>query len=111
MPAKDSRILSVKAKNKTYTKLVQGLLRLRILRVLVLCQNLVVQHTHNLTGLDTDVELFLQVDIGIIDQEAEARVFLFKVCQLDNLRGIVGALHVVNLKGGEIAGNNPAGVL
>jgi hypothetical protein len=66
---KNTGVLSIEAEHQTDAKFIQCFLRVRVGRVLILSQNLIVEHTDNLSGLDTDVELFLQVDIGLIDQE------------------------------------------
>lgn len=86
----------------------QGLLRLGIGRILVLGEEFVVQDADDLTGLDGHFQFLLEVDVGIVHEERQAVVFFLQVLQLDDLRRIVGALHVVDLEGAEVAGDDPA---
>lgn len=48
------------------------------------------------------------MDIGLIDQEAETGVLFFKVRELYYLRSIIWVLHIMDFKGLEITGDNPA---
>ena len=107
--AEDTGILGIKAEHQADTELIQTFLTVRILRVDVLGQELFIEDANDLTGLDTDLQLLLDMDIGIIDQEGKAGEFFFKVLEEDDFRSVVGVLHVMDLEGLEVAGDNPTG--
>ena len=107
--SKNARIFGIKAEHQTHTKLVKGFLRFQIIRVFVLGKNLVIQHTNNLTRLDADFQLPLDMGIGIIHQESQTVIFLFQIGQMNHFRRVIGMLHVMHLKGSEVAGDNPSG--
>ena len=104
----NARVLGIEAKHQAHAKFVESLLRFKAFGVFVLRQNLVVQHTDNLARLDADLQLLLDVSVGIIDQESQTMIFILQIRQLDDFGRIVGTLHVVYLESGEIAGHNPA---
>ena len=48
------------------------------------------------------------MDMGVIHQEGKPVVIFFQIGQLNDLWNIIRMFHIVHLKGGEVAGYNPA---
>ena len=107
--AKDAGILCVKAEHQSDAELIECFLGLRVGGVFILRQDLIVQYADDFTGLDGNFQLYFQMDVGVINEERQTMILLLQISQPDDLRGIVGALHVMDLKRLEVAGDNPAG--
>ncbi len=107
--SKDACIFRIEAEHQTDTQFVEGFLRFWIIWVFVLGENLVVQHTDNLTRLDADLQLFFDMGIGIIHQKSQTMIILLQISQLNHLWCIVGVFHVMHFKSGEVASHNPTG--
>ena len=105
----DTGILRIQAEHQPDAELVQTLLAVRILRVDVLRQELVIQDAHDLARLDADLHLLLDVGVRVIHEEGQTMELLLKAGQADNLRLRRRTLHVVNLEGRKVAGDNPPG--
>ena len=62
----NARVFGIKTEHQADTKFVEGFLRFQAVGVFVLGEYLVVQHTDNFTRLNADLQLFLNMGIGII---------------------------------------------
>ena len=77
--AEDTGVFSIKAEHQADTEFIESLLRFRIFWVAVLREYLVVEYTDDFACLDGNLQLFLQMDIGVINQEGQACIFFLQV--------------------------------
>lgn len=110
MLSEDTGILGVKAEDKPDTQLIQAFQCFRVFRVFILLEECIVQQTDDLARLDGDFHLLLDMHAPGFRQEGQAVVFLFQIGQQDFLRLTAGALHIVDIELGEVAGDDPAGM-
>ena len=108
--AKDACILSIKAEHQANAEHIQAFQRGRIRGILVLFEQGIVQFTHQLARLQRNLHFFLDTLVSRVHQELQAVVFLFQFRQRNHFRGIIGAVHVVDVKLLEIADHNPSGI-
>ena len=77
--SEDTGILGIHAENQTHTKLVQALLTVGILRMDILSKELLVEDTDDFTGLNTDLQLLFQMDVGIVNKERKPMKIILQV--------------------------------
>jgi len=80
-------------------------------RVFVLLQQGVIKNADDLARFQGDFHLLFDVGVPNIYQKLQAVVFFFQIAQLDDLQLTHGALHVVDVKLGKVAGHDSAGPL
>ena len=108
--AKDACILSIKAEHQANAEHIQAFQRGRIGGILVLYEQRIVQLSYQLASLQRNLHFFLDTLISRVHQELQAGVFLFQFRQRNHFRGIIGAVHVVDVKLFEVADHNPSGI-
>lgn len=69
------------------------------------------KHSHQLTGLQGDFHLFLDMFLACIHQKIQAVVFFPQVREFEDFWLSIERVYIVDLKGLEIAGHDPAGLL
>ena len=74
-------------------------------------QQRVVEHPDQLAGLEGDFHFLFDMLLAGVHQEVQPGVFLLQVGQPDDLRLVVGPVHIMDLKCLEIADDGPAGLL
>ena len=111
LAAEDASVLGVEAEHQPDAQLVQAFQSLRVVRVLVLLQQRVVEHPDQLAGLEGDFHFLFDMLLAGVHQEIQPGVFLLQVGQQYHLRLVVGPVHVMDLKCLEIADDDPAGLL
>ena len=107
----NARILGVQAEHQPDAQGVQAFQRLWVGWVLVLLQEGIVQHAHQLAGLERDLFFMLDGIAAGVHQEIQLGAVCGQVGQGQHLRLSVGEVHVVDLKGLEIAHHDPPGLL
>lgn len=90
---------------------VQTFQRIFGLRVFVLLQQSIIENTHDFARLQGNLHLLFDIGVPSVHQELQAVILLFQVTQLDDLRVTGGALHVVDVELGKVAGDDPPGPL
>ena len=111
VPAEDAGVLGIEAEHQPDAEHIQAFQAVWISGVLVLRQNFVVECAHQLAGLEGNFHFLLDIAVAGVHQELQAIIFLFQVLEIDDLRFAVGALHVVDVELGKVAGDHPPRVL
>ena len=107
----NARILGVQAEHQPDAQGVQAFQRLWVGGVFVLLQEGIVQHAHQLAGLERDLFFMLDGIAAGVHQEIQLGAVCGQVGQGQHLRLPVGEVHVVDLKGLEVAHHDPPGLL
>ena len=104
-------VLRVQAEHQPDAQRVEAFQRLGAVRVLVLFQQRVIEDPDNLPGFQGDFHFPLDIHVPGMGQEMQAVELLFQVGEQEDLRRVVGAVHVVDAELPEVADHNPAGEL
>ena len=107
----DACILGVEAEDDPDAELVQALQRLRRVGIFVLLQKSVVKNTHKLTCLQGNLHFPFDLLVARVNQELQPDIFFFQVGKFDNFRGIVGPIHIMDMKLLEVTDNDPTRIL
>ena len=111
VPAEDAGILGIEAEHQPDAEHIQAFQAVWIGGVLVLRQNFVVECAHQLAGLEGNFHFLFDIAVAGVHQELQAVVFLFQVLEVDDLRLAVGALHIIDVELGKVAGDHPPWML
>ena len=111
MLAEYPSVLGIEAEDQPHAKHVEGAHGLRLGGVDVLLVESVVDLADDLASVEGHLLLLLQVLIALLHEELQAVVFPAQVLEEDLLRGGVGSLHVVDEELGEVASDDPTGML
>ncbi len=107
----NSRVLSVQAEHQPDAQLVQTFQCLRVIRVFVLLQQRIIENPYQLTSLEGDFHFLFDMLLASVHQEVQAVKLLFQIGKEKNLRLVIGAAHIVDMKLLEVADYNPTRLL
>ena len=109
--AENARILCIETENQPHAQRIQAFQRFRVIRILILRQQCIIQNANQLARFEGNLHFLLDMFAGRINKELQPMIFLLQIAQLDNFRRIIGAVHIMNVKLIKIADNNPARLL